>query len=641
MWDYAASDHMRLALVLLIALCQGALYMALLPPWQHYDEPTHFEYAWLSANRALLPQATDIDRAMRRELAASMLEQHFYWNLAQPTLFDNQKPIDVGVSELGHPPGYYLLVSLPLRLVRHLDMVSQLYVARSVSVLLLLVSIAAAAGLMREITPPRHDLRWAVPLALALLPTFIDLMTAVNNDVGAVAVFSVFVWGAARTIRRGLSWRRVLWLFASAVLAALVKNTAAVALALAPLAVLVAFWLRRGWRWRWLFAAVAGCLLLAVPLLFSWGDAAFWYRGNVQTAQVPANRAATPLAPLGDHALMLETPATGAQLLISPLANVPLQDLAGQTLTAGAWVWADRPGVLAEIGVAYKTPTQPAAIVMSQPITVTTTPTFIAQPFVLPGQVSYIHYQIVARLPQATTPAAHLYVDGALLAPGQFPRGAAPAFASADAASGEWGGQPFTNLLRNPSGERTWPRLRPALDSLLLRYIHRSPAQVVAAFMDVQRIVPEFWPLLVQPAVESMVMSFAWSHVRLSNVAWLYLAQGLAILALLGSLRWLLKHRPTREQQAAMLFLLFVDLLIWVNMLLRPLPLLGEVFVVPAARYTFPALGITMLILLGGWRALWPPRWQARVTFALLAGLFIMNLVAIQTITAFYQAVRL
>ena len=267
---------MRVALVLLIALCQGALYLALLPPWQHYDEPTHFEYAWLSANRALLPQTSDTDRAMRRELAASMLEQQFYWNLAQPTLFDDKKPVDVGVSELGHPPGYYLLVGLPLRLVRHLDMVSQLYVARSVSVLLLLVSIAATAGLMRELTPPGHDLRWAVPLALALLPTFVDLMTAVNNDVGAVAVFSIFVWGAARTIRRGLNWRRIVWLFATAALAAFVKNTAAVALALAPLAVLVAFWLRRGWRWRWLFAGVAGCILLAVPLLFSWGDAAFW-----------------------------------------------------------------------------------------------------------------------------------------------------------------------------------------------------------------------------------------------------------------------------------------------------------------------------------------------------------------------------
>lgn len=632
---------MRVALVLLIALCQGALFLALLPPWQHYDEPTHFEYAWLSANRTLLPQAGDIDRAMRRELASSMLEQQFYWNLAQPTLFDDKKPIDVGISELGHPPGYYLLVSLPLRLVRHLDLVSQLYVARSVSVLLLLLSIAATAGLMREITPPGHDLRWAVPLALTLLPTFVDLMTAVNNDVGAVAIFSIFVWGAARTIRRGLNWRRVAWLFASAVLAVFVKNTAAVALALAPLAVLVAFWMRRGWRWRWLYAAVAGSVLLAVPLLFSWGDAAFWYRGNTQTAQVPANRVAMPHAPLGNHALMLETPASGAQILISPLANTPMQNLAGRALTAGAWVWADQPEVSAEIGVAYKTPTQLAAVVMSQAITVTSTPIFIAQAFVLPEQASYVHYQISARRPQATTAPAHVYVDGAVLAAGEFARGGVPAFASADAANGDWGGQPFTNLLRNPSGERAWPRLRPTVDSLLLHYIHRSPAQVVAALMDVQRITVLFWPLLVRPAIDSMVMSFAWSHVRLNSMAWLYLAQGLAILALLGSLRWLFSHRGPREQRVAFLFLLFADLLIWANMLLRPLPLLGEVFVVPAARYTFPAIGITMLIVLGGWRALWPRRWQARVTFALLAGLFIMNLAAIQTITAFYQTIGL
>ena len=34
-----------------LALCHGLLYMLILPPWQHYDEPPHFEYAWLIADR--------------------------------------------------------------------------------------------------------------------------------------------------------------------------------------------------------------------------------------------------------------------------------------------------------------------------------------------------------------------------------------------------------------------------------------------------------------------------------------------------------------------------------------------------------------------------------------------------------------
>jgi len=43
--------------ILVLALANGLLYLVLVPPWQHYDEPTHFEYAWLRLwciNRPLL-----------------------------------------------------------------------------------------------------------------------------------------------------------------------------------------------------------------------------------------------------------------------------------------------------------------------------------------------------------------------------------------------------------------------------------------------------------------------------------------------------------------------------------------------------------------------------------------------------------
>jgi len=49
----AASDRARLTLVLLIALCQGILYLCLQPPWQHYDEPTHFDLYRVSADQTI------------------------------------------------------------------------------------------------------------------------------------------------------------------------------------------------------------------------------------------------------------------------------------------------------------------------------------------------------------------------------------------------------------------------------------------------------------------------------------------------------------------------------------------------------------------------------------------------------------
>lgn len=634
-----ATERIRLSLVLLITLCQGALYLCLLPPWQHYDEPTHFEYAWLIANRPGLPQPGDADQPLRRELAASMLEHRFYWNLAQPTLLTDDRAIDIGITELGHPPGYYLLVSLPLRLVRHLDLASQLYVARAVSLALFVLAVAAAAGIMRELTPAGHDLRWAVPLCIALIPPVADLMTAVNNDVGAVAVFSLFLWGAVRSIRRGLSWWHVAWLLCTALLAVATKNTAALALPLAPLAALVAFWSRYGWRWRWLIGAVAVVTLLALPLLFAWGDAAYWYRGNPSIAQAGPARSATRLPTLGRHALAIEVPPGAQQYAISPLDGAPVPQLAGGPVTIGAWVWADRPALAGALGLAHKTPANPWAQLQSHALVAGPTPAFIAFTVDVPAQSYYLQYQISAAAPAGTDGPAHLFVDAAVVVAGAFPLDQAPRFDDAGAQHGVWAGRQFTNLLRNPSAEQGWPHLRATVDRLMTTYIHRSPAQSIAALLDVPRIAPLFMGVLLLPATDSIVQSFAWGNVRLRQPIWLYLARGLALLALAGGLRWLLARRSGAGLRPAVLFLLLVGLLIWANTIMRPLPLLGEMYIVPAARYTFPAIAVTALALVGGWRALWAEHLRTIVTFGLIGGLIILNGVAMQTIGQFYQSI--
>ena len=104
----------------------------MLPPWQHYDEPSHFEYAWLIANRSLTPGDSDVDLTMRREIATSMLQYGFYRGLPQPDLQqENPLKIWIGVSQLGKSPLYYTLVSLPLFLMRGVDVAAQLYAAEN------------------------------------------------------------------------------------------------------------------------------------------------------------------------------------------------------------------------------------------------------------------------------------------------------------------------------------------------------------------------------------------------------------------------------------------------------------------------------------------------------------------------------
>jgi hypothetical protein len=580
----SASDRARLALILLIALCQGLLYLCLQPPWQHYDEPTHFEHAWLIANRPGFPQVGSEDPAMRRDVLASMIEHGFYRNMPPPPLLTDG-PIEIGITELLHPPAYYLLVSLPLRLVAHLDITSQLYVARAISVLLLILTIAVAAALMRDLTPPGHALRWAVPLTITLIPPFVDLMTAVNNDVGAVAVFSLFLWGAVRTIRFGLSWPRLAWVFGTALLAAWTKNTAAIALPLALLACLTAFWVQRGWRWRWLATATLAGAIALLLLVFGWGDAAYWYHGPSDIVQTISTRAAGA-TPLGSQSIMLEARPGGARQLLNPLLGEQVQSAAGHTVTVGGWLWTDQPGMAAELGLSFKTPEMIWATSSARPLQLTAKPTFVAWTFAAPPETFLLQYLLTARAPADPATPAHLYLDGALIVVGSYPADQAPTFDDAAASGGEWGGRRFTNLLRNGSGEQGWPRLRPWLDQALVKYIHRSPTQSVATLFDPRRIAEVFVPYMLQPAADTFIQSFAWSNVKIADPIWLYLERYLAVLALIGCIRWLVARRDSERAslQPALLFLALVGTLVWLNTIFRPRPYMAEMYVVPVAR---------------------------------------------------------
>ena len=185
--------------------------------------------------------------------------------------------------------------------------------------------------------------------------------------------------------------------------------------------------------------------------------------------------------------------------------------------------------------------------------------------------------------------------------------------------------------------------MRPWVDRALVSYIHRSPTQSVAAVFDTWRIAEVFLPYMVQPATDTFVDSFAWSNIRLADPLWRYLARYLAVLALIGCLRWLIVRRSRAWDTLwpALLFLALVGVLIWINTIFRPLPLLGEMYVVPVARYTFPAIIVTALAIVGGWWAIWPSKLRLGAVLALVAGLLALNAAAITTIAAYYHTLPL
>ncbi len=137
LWSKMTKEHRVIYLMLLLGLFLGLTFICVVPPWQHYDEPTQFEYAWLIANRPGIPTRGESDQYMRREVAASMIEHEFFRDLGfKPNLLLLTKPIWIGITQAGSKPLYYWLASLPLRITQTADTTFQLFVLRMTSLLL-------------------------------------------------------------------------------------------------------------------------------------------------------------------------------------------------------------------------------------------------------------------------------------------------------------------------------------------------------------------------------------------------------------------------------------------------------------------------------------------------------------------------
>ena len=186
-----------------LALFHGMLYLVIVPPWQHYDEPTQFEYAWLIANRNYIPTFNEFDPQMRRDVSSSMDRHRFYPPGQHPNLTSAKPPV-LGENQRVHPALYYALVALPLRLVTDLPVDQQLYTARALSLIFYALTITTAWRVVVVLVPDEPLIQMVVPLMLLLTSSFTDIMTAVNNDVLVNFSAAVLILGCVLLIRGGM-----------------------------------------------------------------------------------------------------------------------------------------------------------------------------------------------------------------------------------------------------------------------------------------------------------------------------------------------------------------------------------------------------------------------------------------------------
>ena len=588
-WINYLKKHWALFLMLLLGLINGLIFVFLIPPWQHYDEPSQFEYAWLIANQPGLPKPDTYDQAMRRELAASMIEHDFFRGLNyKSNLLSVNEPVWIGISQINDAPLYYWLTALPLRLIRGTDITFQLYIARLVSLFLYLIIILASYGVMVELMPPGHPLRWMVPITLALLASFTNLMTAVNDDVGATVLLSLFLWVGIRSIRRGLSWLRSLELLILAVLSLYTKNTVAIAILLVPVVLL--FSILRGSKRRIAWISLGIATIIGAFLTFTWGDAALWYR---ESPQDHSTRILDPRAPIGSHALALvQNIGAAPSRTVQIIPNTMIQALKGEKVSLGMWIWASKPARI-------RSPILDDGVnLYSRELDVGIKPSFFFVTATVDKNSKRLQI-ILSPQPSSEESQITVYYDGLILAAGDWPSDLLPKLGDVNGQQGYWGEKPFNNAIRNASFENGWFKARHWAESRIYKYFPISNSLILYSLID--------WPVskgyflnASQQLFRTFWGVFGWGHVPLYGGRPYRLLMILTIVILGGVVIKLIHSRSALPWE--ILFLLGITFLfLWGATLIRGLNVLLGSMWIPSARYASPAIIPTCLIICVGW----------------------------------------
>lgn len=279
----AYSRRWLLPLVLAVVLTQGMVRLVVEPLWEHYDEPTHFEYVRYVAEHRALPTGKQADRDILERIAASLGNAQIGRCRKAP----EGTPCISPAHQFGEMPAYYVLQAVFQIVLRPATIRGQVWLGRIVSVLLATAVAWLAYLTVRQAFPDDHLLAIGTPLVMAVILGYTNLMSAINNDVGAVAALTLLIFAVALTLRKGLRPGTAALVVLGAALCYLTKVSAWIGLPLAILGLLLAIWpwLPRGARIA-LIVTVVLIALLSVD----------WLAGGGPQVRHPISR----LVPMGD-----------------------------------------------------------------------------------------------------------------------------------------------------------------------------------------------------------------------------------------------------------------------------------------------------------------------------------------------------
>ncbi len=571
---------------LILAFVYGLLYVLIVPPGWHYDEPGHFEFAWQIAKFDHWPQPGEYDNEFRRIVAQDLLRYRYYEWLPPDMTPDLKRddPIFIGAApQTTRYPLYYLIISLPLRFMHTTNYTLQTYLLRGISLLMWLVTLWLIWKTLLEIFPKEPLLVKIAFSFLVLLPGFVDTMTSINDDVGAVLGFSVFLYFAIRILRRGLSFRDLVGMLIGLGLSFWMKNTAWIAF---PLALLVLIFAPFRQKYRWLPWVLTFLVLVAIGVLLTSylqdGAARGWMSRTESKVRAPESIG------LGEYALAITQRDGG---IVQVLPPVEVQRLRGKGVTIGAWLWADRPakGVLPVLSIQPYDISKPVQKSPAVTVQIGIEPKFYATTWNIPEDATQGRLTLFS----VAAPDVKVFYDGVFLVEGEF--FGQPEALSADGKYGRWQGSAFSNLLRNASFEQGAFSLSPRIKQIR-RYYPSDFNIVLASLQD-----PQGFSWLYRSIFSRLMQTFwarpAAARIELPAAGLSYnLLQFLSFLGGVGTVLYMWRWR-SHSDKPLLFFLLATVLFSWGATFLRGI---GDVLLV-WARYSMPVILPASLLITIGW----------------------------------------
>jgi len=338
-------------LIFLLAWGHGLAWAAIVPPWQAPDEPLHYEYACLLAEKQRLLTTADVSPDLQASILDSMAAHRFWEFLGgqmpdpRPVTFAEAQDFwlsRAGTQVTDEPPLYYLVAAALCRWLPGIE--TRLWAMRLYSALLSAGVVLLGWLTAKELFPGNGALPLTVAAWLGLHPMATFIGASVNNDALANLGGAALAWCLVRGARRGWSWRRALGMLAITALLLLSKKSGLFALPLTLVLLSAAGFRRLARRQRWAAGLGLAGLALAIALLgYSpvAGQAEGWGRRGTLRYDARSSVAAHS----GAWALTVPAlPEEQAGWLVQTVPSNSLSGLRGEDVALSLWIRATGAG---------------------------------------------------------------------------------------------------------------------------------------------------------------------------------------------------------------------------------------------------------------------------------------------------------